>query len=162
MKSTIHSARVKSVIAILSFATLAAGAAWGQAAAKQDLTPVLGTVTKVDTTARALTVKTDAGQEYVVNFDAKTAIRKVVAGETDTSKFPVVQIGDVSVNDRVQTRGKVEGQALTATTVFLMARSDVSKSQDAQMADWNKRGVSGLVTAVTSIPSRSPFARCPG
>ena len=141
---------MKSALAVFSLAALAAGSVWGQAAAAQPLTPVLGTVTKVDADAHSLTVKTDAGQEFLLKFDAKTTIRRIVAGETDTSKFPVVQIGDVSVNDRVQTRGKLDGQALTPTTVFLMARSDVTKTQDAQRADWDKRGISGLVTAVSA------------
>jgi hypothetical protein len=97
-----------------------------------------------------MTVKTDAGQEFVVNLGAKATIRRITAGETDTSKFPVVQIGEVSVNDRVQTRGKADGQTITvAATVLLMARTDVNKAQDAQLADWVKRGVTGLVTAVS-------------
>ncbi|HEY1757718.1 MAG TPA: hypothetical protein VGG72_20270 [Bryobacteraceae bacterium] len=155
MKSTTNSIRFtavrsKAAGAILSLAAIGAitaGSAWGQAAAPA-LTPVLGTVTKVDAAARSLTVKTDAGKEFVVTLDPKATIRRITAGETDATKFPVVQIGDVSVNDRVQTRGKGEGQALTVTTVYLMARSDVTKTQDAQRADWDKRGISGLVTAV--------------
>jgi hypothetical protein len=140
---------MKSAVAMFALAAMAAGSAWGQAAPAAALTPVLGTVTKVDAAARSLTVKTDAGQEFVVTLDPKATIRRITAGETDTSKFPVVQIGDISVNDRVQTRGKGEGQALTVTTVYLMARSDVNKTQDAERADWDKRGVSGLVTAVS-------------
>jgi hypothetical protein len=140
-----------SAVTILSVAALGAGSAWGQAAPAQPLTPVLGTVTKIDAAGRSLTVKTDAGQEYTVNLDAKATIRRVIAGETDTSKLPVVQIGDITVNDRVQTRGKADGQAIAVTaTVLLMARSDVNKAQDAQRADWDKRGVTGLVTAVSA------------
>jgi len=139
---------METAVAVLSLALLAAGAAWGQAAAAATQA-LIGTVTKVDTGARSLTVKNDAGQEFFVNLDSKATIRKVAPGETDASKAVVVQIGDVSVNDRVQTRGKADGQTITATTVFLMARSDVTKTQDAQRADWDKRGVSGLVTAAS-------------
>ena len=59
-----------------------------------------------------------------------------------------MQIGDISVNDRVQARGKQDGQTIAAMTIFLMARSEVNKTQDAERADWDKRGVSGLVTAI--------------
>ena len=111
---------------------------------------IVGTVTKVDAGARSLTVKTDAGREYTVNLEAKATIRRIVAGETDVSKAAVVQIGDISVNDRVQARGKADGQTIAAMTIFLMSRSDVTKTQDAERADWDKRGVSGLVTAVSA------------
>ena len=144
----IQSARVKSAVAILSLGVLAAGSAWGQAAAAPAQS-IVGTVTKVDAGARSLSAKTDAGQEFTVNLEAKATIRRIVAGETDVSKAAVVQIGDISVNDRVQARGKQDGQTIAAMTIFLMARSDVNKTQDAERADWDKRGVSGLVTAVS-------------
>ena len=137
--------RSRSAIAILSLAALAAGGAWAQAAAPTQ--SIVGTVTKVDAAARSLTVKTDAGQEFAVNLEAKATIRRIAAGETDVSKAAVVQIGDISVNDRVQARGKADGQSIAAMTIFLMSRSNVTKTQDAQRADWDKRGVSGLVTA---------------
>ncbi len=148
MKSVANPNRSKSAIAILSLAALAAGGAWAQAAAATQ--SIVGTVTKVDAAARSLTVKTDAGQEFTVNLEAKATIRRIAAGETDVSKAAVVQIGDISVNDRVQARGKQDGQTIAAMTIFLMSRSDVTKTQDAQRADWDKRGVSGLVTAVGS------------
>jgi hypothetical protein len=147
MKSANNPIRLKSAVAILSAAVMAAGSAWGQAAPAQS---IVGTVTKVDAAARALTVKTDAGQEFAVTLEAKATIRRIAAGETDVSKAAVVQIGDISVNDRVQARGKADGQTLAAMTIFLMSRSDVNKTQDAQRADWDKRGVSGLVTAVNA------------
>jgi hypothetical protein len=143
----IQSVGIKSAVAIFSFGVLAAGSAWGQAAAAPAQS-IVGTVTKVDAGARSLTVKTDAGQDYTVNLEAKATIRRIVAGETDVSKAAVVQIGDISVNDRVQARGKQDGQTIAAMTIFLMARSEVNKTQDAERADWDKRGVSGLVTAI--------------
>jgi hypothetical protein len=149
MKSAANSIRMKSAATILSLGIMAAGSAWGQAPAAP-ATSIVGTVTKVDAAARSLTVKTDAGQEFAVNLEAKATIRRIVAGETDVSKAAVVQIGDISVNDRVQARGKADGQTIAAMTIFLMSRGDVTKTQDAERADWDKRGVSGLVTAVSA------------
>lgn len=137
---------MKSAVTILSLGLIAAGSAWGQAPAA---TSIVGTVTKVDTAAHSLTVKTDAGKEFEVNLQAKATIRRIVAGETDVSKAAVVQIDAISVNDRVQARGKADGQTIAAMTIFLMSRGDVTKTQDAERADWDKRGVSGLVTAVS-------------
>jgi hypothetical protein len=145
----VKSVRVKSAVTLVSLAILAAGSAWGQAAAAPAQS-IVGTVTKLDAAARSLTVKTDAGQEFTVNLEAKATIRRIVAGETDVSKAAVVQIGDISVNDRVQARGKADGQTIAAMTIFLMSRGEVNKTQDAERADWDKRGVSGLVTAVSA------------
>jgi hypothetical protein len=121
---------------------------YGQAAAAA--TSVVGTVTKVDAAAKSMTLKTDAGQEYTVTMEGKVTIRKIAAGETDVSKAAVIQVGDIAVNDRVQAKGKAEDKNIAAATIFVMSRSDVTKTQDAQRADWDKRGVSGPVTAVSA------------
>jgi hypothetical protein len=121
---------------------------YGQAAAAA--TSVVGTVTKIDAAAKSMTLKTDAGQEYTVSMEGKVTIRKIAAGETDVSKAAVIQVGDIAVNDRVQAKGKAEDKNIAAATIFVMSRSDVTKTQDAQRADWDKRGVSGPVTAVSA------------
>jgi hypothetical protein len=147
MKSAVDLYRVKSaMIATCLAALLPAGIAWGQAATQS----IVGTVTKVDAGARSLTVKTDAGKEYVVTVEPKVNIRRIAAGETDVSKAAIIQVGDIGVNDRVQAKGKLENQDVAATALFVMSRSDVNKAQEAQQADWAKRGVTGLVTAVGS------------
>jgi hypothetical protein len=123
-------------------------AAYGQAAAPA--ASIVGTVTKLDAAAKSMTVKTDAGQEYTVSMEGKVTIRKIAAGETDVSKAAVIQIGDIAVNDRVQAKGKAEDKNIAAATIFVMSRGDVTKTQDAQRADWDKRGVSGPVSAVSA------------
>jgi hypothetical protein len=119
---------------------------YGQAAAPA--ASIVGTVTKLDAAAKTMTVKTDAGQEYTVSMEGKVTIRKIAAGETDVSKAAIIQIGDIAVNDRVQAKGKAEDKNIAAATIFVMSRGDVTKTQDAQRADWDKRGVSGPVSAV--------------
>ncbi len=128
-----------------------AAAAWGQAApaAAPAATFTTGTVTKVDAAAKSLTLKTDAGLEFVVTLDTKSTVRGIPAGVTDLTKATVIQIGDVQVGDRVQARGKIEEQKVTATSLLVMAQSEVAKKQQGEQADWDKRGVSGLVTAVS-------------
>jgi hypothetical protein len=157
MRATINPTCLKSAVLARSaaifacFALLLAGGilpipAYGQAAAPA--ASIVGTVTKVDAAAKTMTVKTDAGQEYSVTMEGKVTIRKIAAGETDVSKAAVIQIGDIAVNDRVQAKGKAEDKNVAAATIFVMSRGDVTKTQDAQRADWDKRGVSGPVTAV--------------
>jgi hypothetical protein len=150
MKATLNPTLTKSVPTALALlaAVFGAGFAFGQAAAPA--ASVVGTVTKIDPAAKTMTLKTDAGQEYTVTMEGKVAIRKIAAGETDVSKAAVVQINDIAVNDRAQAKGKADGQTIAAATIFVMSRSDVTKTQDAQRADWDKRGISGPVTAVSA------------
>ncbi len=117
---------------------------WGQAKS------VVGTVTKVDANTRSLTVKADSGQEYEVTVGAKVNIRRIAAGETDVSKAAIIQVGEIAVNDRVQAKGTTDDNKIAATALFVMSRSDVTKTQNAEQADWDKRGVAGPVTAVSA------------
>src|SRR5579863_5629123 len=123
---------------------LIAGAAWGQAAQSST-----GTVTKVDADAHSLTLKTDAGQEMNVTLAPTASFRRVTPGATDLSKADAIQFGDVGVGDRVLARGKVDGQAVAATMIVVMSQSDIAKKQAGERADWDRRGVTGLVTAST-------------
>lgn len=131
-------------------ALLISGVAFGQAA---PAISVIGTVTKIDAAAKTMTVKDDKGNEVAVSMEGKVAMRRIAAGETDVSKAAVIQIGDIAVNDRVQAKSKAgddksNAKNIAAVTIFVMSRSDVTKTQDAQRADWEKRGVTGPVTAV--------------
>lgn len=133
--------------AILAVAGLVwtANSVWGQAAPPQNAT---GTVTKIDAAARSLILKTDAGQEIPVAIQPTASFRRVAPGETDLTKASTIQIGDVAVGDRVLARGRMENSNVAATLIVVMSQSDIAKRQEADRADWDKRGISGLVTAV--------------
>src|SRR5579871_1687556 len=132
-------------LAILYLAVSVTGAVWAQAPAVQS---AAGTVTKVDADARSLALKADAGQEYSVSLDPKATFRRVAPGQTDLSKAETIQLSDISTGDRVLARGKIDGQNVTATLIVVMSQGDIAKKQDAERADWDKRGVTGLVSAV--------------
>jgi hypothetical protein len=132
-------------LAVLYLAASVTGAVWAQAPAAQS---AAGTVTKVDADARSLTLKGDAGQEYAVSLDAKATFRRVAPGQTDLSKAETIQLSDISAGDRVLARGKIDSQNVTATLIVVMSQGDIAKKQDAERADWDKRGVTGLVSAV--------------
>jgi len=151
MRPTINHRKLQllaSVCAVISVA--AVGRAQAPAAAPAPAaTFTTGTVTKVDAAAKSLTLKTEAGTEFIVTLDTKSTVRSIPLGVTDLTKATVIQIGDVKVGDRVQARGKVEDQKVTATSLLVMSQSEVAKKQQADQADWDKRGVSGLVTSVS-------------
>jgi hypothetical protein len=108
----------------------------------------LGAVTKLDVGARLLTVKTDAGAEVVVTAQPAASFRRVAPGETDLQKAAVIALTDVSVGDRVLARGRAgaNGNGLAATLIVVMSKSDIAQKEAADRADWDRRGVMGVVT----------------
>ncbi|HEY7334358.1 MAG TPA: DUF5666 domain-containing protein [Bryobacteraceae bacterium] len=106
-----------------------------------------GTVTKVDG-ASSLTLKTDAGQEMTVTVQPRTSFRRVAPGATDLTKAEPIKFDEIKAGDRVLARGKIDGQSVAATLIVVMLKTDIAKNNEAEREDWDKRGVTGSVTAV--------------
>ena len=109
-----------------------------------------GTVAKVDAAARTLVLKTDAGQEMTVTIQPRANFRRVAPGATDLTKAEPIELGEIKAGDRVLARGKIDNQSIEATLIVVMSQGDIAKKQDAERADWDKRGVTGLVTAASA------------
>jgi uncharacterized membrane protein YgcG len=87
-----------------------------------------------------------------VTLAPKHALRKVALGEKDLRNAATIEFKDIAVGDRVAARGKEsdDQKTIEATLIAVMSSSDVAKKQDADRADWDKRGVNGIVTAVNA------------
>jgi hypothetical protein len=104
----------------------------------------------VDATTRILVLKTDNGQELTVTIQPRANFRRVAPGATDLTKAEPIELGEIKAGDRVLARGKVDNQAVDATMIVVMSQGDIAKKQDAERQDWEKRGVTGLVTAASA------------
>jgi len=113
--------------------------------------PIYATVTKIDAGAKELEVKADSGAAIGVTLAAKHSLRKIALGETDLRKAATIELTDIAVGDRVMVRGveSPDQKTVTATLILVMSSSDVAKKQQEERQDWDKRGVNGIVTAVT-------------
>ena len=125
----------------------------GSLAPAQEPAPkqVNGTVEKIDAAANELVMKADGGVDVRVTLAAKHALRKVALGEKDLRNAATIEFKDIAVGDRVAARGKEsdDQKTIAATLIVVMSSSDVAKKQEEDRADWDKRGVNGIVTAVT-------------
>ena len=111
-------------------------------------TRTLGVVTKID--ASQMTIKTDDGQEVQLKFSPRVSFRRVPPGETDVTKAATIAVTDIAVGDRALAVSRPGAdQVQVATLVVAMSKSDIAKAQASEKADWDKRGVVGLVTAVS-------------
>jgi len=144
--------RLRTLWASLVLVPFLGGCVWAQApAAAVPGDRAVGTVTKLDAASGTMTLKTDAGQEVAVTLAPKTNFRRVAPGETDLLKAATIALTDVSIGDRVLARGKpAENQGVTANLIVVMSQGDIAKKQADERADWDRRGVAGLVSSVSA------------
>jgi len=127
--------------------TASASLALGQAAATSS---TMGAVTKIDADSKTIVLKTDAGAEVMVMMQPTVSYRRVAPGETDLRNAATIALSDISVGDRVLARGRSENQMVSAALIVVMSQGDIAKKQASEQADWDKRGVTGLVTSVAA------------
>lgn len=106
---------------------------------------LLGTV---ESALPTLQVKTDQGQTLAVALNANATVRKVAPGAKDLSEAQTVSIDDLASGDRVLLRGALNGAAFAADSIILMSSREIAQKNQAQTAEWTKRGISGLVDKV--------------
>lgn len=112
----------------------------------------VGAVTKVDPAAREIVLKTDAGAEITLTLSPTANFRRVAPGETDLRNAAAIAITDITAGDRVLARGKAseDQKAFAATLIVVMSKNDIANKQAQERADWDRRGVVGVVTAASA------------
>ena len=110
----------------------------------------LGEVKIKDAAAKQLIIKTDAGSLVTVVLNDATSYMRVAPGETTLTNATKITFADVAEGDRVLALGKVsEDQKLVpARNLVVMTKADIAKKQEAERAEWKKRGVLGIITAL--------------
>jgi hypothetical protein len=156
---------MKRLSIIFALATLSAlvdgGFAYGQSAqpspaapqtADAGVTPngVIGEVTSIEAAANRMTVKTDGGASLSVTLNEKTAYLRLAPGEKTLANAVKIQLTDVDVGDRVWARGHVaeDQKSVPAIAVIVMTKADITQKQERERAEWRRRGISGIITAL--------------
>ena len=122
------------------------------AAGDPGITPngAIGEVKVIDNAGKQLIVKTDAGSLVTVALGDKTVYMRLAPGEKTLTNSTKIAFADVGEGDRVWARGKVadDHKSVPATALIVMNKVDIAKKQEAERAEWKKRGVLGIVTAL--------------
>src|SRR5258705_6658190 len=110
----------------------------------------LGEVKVKDAAAKQLIIKTDAGSLVTVTLSDATSYMRVAPGETTLTNATKITFADVAEGDRVLALGKVSAdqKLVPARTLVVMTKADIAKKQEAERAEWKKRGVLGIITAL--------------
>ncbi len=121
---------------------IAMGSALAVTAFAQTPTRIVGAVTAVS--GRTLTIKPDSGAPSTVTVSDTARILRSAPGAKKLSDATPIAFTDLAVGDRVLV--VVKGDS--ATTVVAMKQADIAQKQQAEAADWQRRGTSGLVKTV--------------
>lgn len=110
----------------------------------------LGEVKVIDAAAKQLIIKTDAGSLVTVTLSDATSYMRVAPGETTLTKATKITFADVAEGDRVMAMGKVsdDHKLVPARTLIVMTKADIAKKQEADRAEWKRRGILGIITAL--------------
>jgi len=108
----------------------------------------IGAVVSVDPTG--FTLQTDSGTRLIVLLPSTATVLRVAPDQKDLKSATKINAADISVGDRVLVRGHIsdDQKTLLATSAIVMSKTDIAKKQEAERADWQKRGTGGLVSSV--------------
>jgi co-chaperonin GroES (HSP10) len=114
------------------------------------LNAVIGEVKAIDAAAKQITVKTDAGSVVTASLSDSTTYLRVAPGAKDLTGAATITFADVAEGDRVMARGKVSDDKKTVPVkaLIIMTKADIAKKQEAERAEWRRRGILGVVSAV--------------
>lgn len=159
--------KIRAVLAaaLLALAPMPSAFARTAPAALQAGNNVLGDVVAVDASSKQIFVKTDAGAVVIVTVSDATRVLKNPPGESKLDKAVPYTLAQIAAGDRVLALGKLsdDGKTLAAPrAVVVNTKAEISAKQTAERAEWQKRGVVGVVSAVNAdakeitIQTRTP------
>jgi hypothetical protein len=110
----------------------------------------IGEVKSIDSAAKQLTIKTDAGSIVTVLLNDKTSYKKLNPGEQSLTNATDVTFADLAEGDRVMARGTVseDRKSVPAAMIIVMTKGDLAKKQEAERTEWRRRGILGVITAL--------------
>ena len=114
------------------------------------ITGVIGEVKAIDAASNQMMVRADSGVIATVGINEKTQYKrmapdaKTLAGATD------ITLADVGQGDRIWARWRpgTDQKTVPAAQLVVMSKADLAKKQQQERAEWQKRGVSGIVASV--------------
>src|SRR5947199_7731606 len=141
---------MRKILAATSLALFALGVfAFAQTNAPAN--NVLGDVIATDAGSKQIFVKTDAGAVVIITVSDATKILKNPPGETKLDKATPIQLSDIAAGDRVLALGKLSADGKTLANpraVVVNTKAELAAKQEAERAEWRRRGLVGVVTAL--------------
>ncbi len=155
------SSRMVKVLALIALAfRLAIAQPSAQNPPTAQAAKAVGDVTQVQ--PGHITLHTEKGDVQVTVPDGV----KVLRGSKDLKSTTPISASDISVGDRAVVIGRFaeDQQTVQATRVVVMTKADISGVHEAEVREWQTRGIEGVVKTVDtdkseitiSVPNRPP------
>ena len=118
---------------------------------------VVGEVTAMVAQSGRISIRTDKGEGVTITVSDSTSFRRIPPGAQDLTKATRIALSDLGVGDRILAIGRrsEDSERLEARSVIVMSRSDLAQKRQREQEDWQKRGMSGTVSALG--PGASTF-----
>jgi hypothetical protein len=97
----------------------------------------------------SITLTPDSGPEVNVVVQPTTRLLRIAPGEKNLKNATPLQLQDLQVGDRILVGGQAsdDAKSVAASTIVVMARTDLEAHHQQELQDWQKRGIGGLVSA---------------
>ena len=111
---------------------------------------VIGEVKNIDTATNQMIVRAESGVLSTVILNEKTQYKRMAPGAKSLTGATDITLADVGSGDRVWARWRpgTDQATVPAAQLVVMSKADLAKKQEAERAEWRKRGVSGIVSSV--------------
>jgi Cu/Ag efflux protein CusF len=118
--------------------------------AQAPLKSVIGEVTSIDAASKQVKLKADDGTVYSIDLSGTSSFLRIPPGETDLKKANKIAFTDLALGDRALARVPSGGSNdnLPARTLVIMTKADLAQKHAHDRAEWQARGVVGVVSAV--------------
>ncbi|HTA42435.1 MAG TPA: hypothetical protein VK789_08310 [Bryobacteraceae bacterium] len=133
---------------LLAFAAVIPGTAQDAQPAKVRYVSLIGTVEKIDTAGKVLSIKPDKADETSVKFDDKTQFLRLPAGVTDTKQATRAAASDVATGDRVIARLRAGEEGQPAVFLYFENKAELAQRKEKTAEEWKKDGVTGIASNV--------------
>jgi len=99
-----------------------------------------------------ITLAPESGPEFAIVVQDGAKLLRVAPGQKDLKDAKPIQLSDIQPGDRILVRGTAGALAnsIAASSVIVMAQSDIAARQARDREEWQRHGIGGLVTAVDS------------
>jgi hypothetical protein len=123
------------------------------------LSRLVGSVVSVQ--AQAITVKQDSGSPATVKVSDSVRVLETKPGAKNIAGATTIHLTDVAVGDRVLValQTTADGAPALATTIVVMRQADIAKEHEAETADWQTRGMGGIVKSVDAAAGTVTISR---
>jgi hypothetical protein len=106
---------------------------------------VVGTISAFKAEVTEIELKPDAGEPVAFKVTGDTVAQQVAPGATDLKNARTIRVTDLHLGDRVMVTPDPGTRNLRR--IVVMTASDLARRDEADRADWTRRGVSGIVAS---------------